>query len=186
MDVPIGAQVYCENELCGRSTQVVLNPVTNEVTHIVVEQDGSFPEDRMVPIEWLEASTPYQLILSCSRAELAQRERLSLESSSSSSGETVLDREDSSAVGLAVKQGAWVEAWDSYAGLVDEFLIDPRTCCVTHIVLRGAHLWGGKGIAIPLSAVSCIEEDRVRLRLSIDGVRELSSILTQQHIATSE
>jgi hypothetical protein len=183
MDVPVGAQVYCGNELCGRSTHVILDLMTNKVTHIVVEQEGSLPARRMVPIEWLDASTSYQLVLHCSHDELAKSKHLQAESISSDLAETKLGHGRVSPFQLAVGQGAWVEAWDGYAGLVDEFLIDPRTRCVTHVVLREVHLWGDKGIAVPVSAISCMEENRVRVRLNIDSVRGLPSVPTQQSSA---
>jgi hypothetical protein len=184
MNVPIGAQVYCGNELCGRSTHVILNPMTNKVTHIVVEQEELLPTDRMVPIEWLEASTAHQLVLRCSKAELAKRKPLQAGSTSSDPAETASGHAHVSPFELAVGQGAWVVAWDGYIGLLDEFLIDPRTCCVTHVVLREAHLWGEKAIAIPVSAIWRIEENRVRLGLNIDGVQGLPSVPIQRHSAT--
>jgi hypothetical protein len=181
MDVPIGAQVYCENELCGCSTHVILNPMTNKVTHIVVQQEGPPFAGYIVPIEWLEASSPNQLVLHCRKDELAKRKHLQAGSVSSNPVQETWDSAYTLPHELAVKQGAWVEARDGYAGLVDEFLIDPRTWYVTHVVLREAHLWGKEGIAVPISAVSCIEEHRVRLRLNIDGVQRLPPVPTRQH-----
>jgi hypothetical protein len=77
---------------------------------------------------------------------------------------------------LSVRQGAWVEAWDRYAGLVDEFLVNPRTHRVTHIVLREVHLWGNKRIAVPFSAISRVQEGKVRLKLDIDNIEGLQSV----------
>lgn len=176
MNVPIGAQVYCGNEPCGRSTHVILNLVTNKVTHVVVEQNGARPVYRVVPIEWLEASTAHQLVLCCSRAELARTRPLEMESTYCDGAGMALRRAHFSPPELAVGQGAWVEAWDGYVGLVDEFLIDPRTCCVTHVILHEAHLWGHKAIAVPVSAVSRIEENRVHLALNLDSVQDLPAV----------
>jgi uncharacterized protein YrrD len=183
MNIPIGAQVYCGNELCGRSTHVVLNLMTNQVTYVVVEQNGALPTYRVVPIEWLEASTAHQLVLRCSKAELAESRPLEMESTSCNVAGTALGRAHVSPPELVVGQGAWVEAWDGYVGLVDEFLIDPRTCCVTHVILHEAHLWGEKAIAVPVSAVSRIEENRVRLALNIDSVQGLPTVPMQRHSA---
>jgi hypothetical protein len=179
MDVPIGAQVYCGDELCGHSTHVILDPMTNKVTHIVVEQEGLLPASRMVPIEWLDASTPCQLVLRCSQDELARTKQVQTESVSSDLAETTLGHRVDPPFELAIGQGAWVEARDGYAGLVDEFLIDPRTRYVTHVVLREVHFWGKRGIAVPISAISRIEENRVRLRLNIDSIQELRTVPVQ-------
>lgn len=171
MDVPIGAQVYCENRLWGRSTQVVLNRATNRVTHIVVEREGVPSVGRKVPIEWLEASTPSRLVLSCSRAELVKSQYVQGDFTSSGPSKTESDQAASALAELAVRQGAWVEAWDRYAGLVDEFLMDPRTHRITHVVLREVHLWGNRRIVVPVSAISHIEEKRVRLNLVIENIQ---------------
>lgn len=169
MDVPIGAPVYCEHELWGHSTQVVLNRSTNQVTHIVIKKDGLLSAGRKVPIEWIEASTPSRLVLSCSRAELVKSEYVQGEFTSTGPSKTESDQ-TGSALELSVRQGAWVEASDRYAGLVDEFLVDPHTHLATHVVLREVHLWGDKRIVVPVSAISRLEEDRVRLKLVIDNI----------------
>jgi hypothetical protein len=171
MDVPIGARVYCENKLWGRSTQVILNRLTNQVTHIVVEQEGVRSAGRKVPIEWLEASTPSQLVLSCSRTELIKSQYVPGEFTSSGLTAPKSCRAGVASSELAVRQGAWVEAWDRYAGLVDEFLMDPRTHRVTDVVLHEVHLWGDRRIVVPVSAISHMEENRVRLNLVIDNIQ---------------
>jgi hypothetical protein len=181
MDVPIGAKVYCGDELCGCSTQVVLNRSTNQVTHIVVQRDGLLSGGRKVPIEWLEASTPSRLVLRCGRIELAKCEYAPGEFTSSDRRKPESSQADSSSSELVVRQGAWVEAWDRYAGLVDEFLMDPNTHCVTHVVLGEMHIWGDSKVAVPISSISCIHEDRVRLDLDIDNIQELQPIPAEQH-----
>jgi hypothetical protein len=178
MDVPIGVQVYCEDELCGRSTQVILNPATNKVTHLVVEGEETDPAYYLVPIEWLDASTPQELVLHCSHDQLVRSTGLHGASTLGDATGTASFCGDHPLSELAVRQGAWVEAQGSYAGLVDEFLIDPGTCGVTHVVLHEVHLWGSKRIAVPVSSILSIEEDRVRLRLNVDGLEDMSIALT--------
>jgi hypothetical protein len=45
---------------------------------------------------------------------------------------------------LALSQHDSVEATDGHVGNIAEFLIDPRTDAITHLVLREGHLWGRK------------------------------------------
>lgn len=50
----IGSDVYCADEVCGRLTRVVIDPVARELTHVVVEP-AHHPEDaRLVPIDHVE------------------------------------------------------------------------------------------------------------------------------------
>jgi hypothetical protein len=36
MDLALAVEVFCHDGRCGRSTNVTLNPITHEVTHLVV------------------------------------------------------------------------------------------------------------------------------------------------------
>ena len=38
MEIPLQAQVECTDGLCGRSVYVLINPVTDQVTHLVVKE----------------------------------------------------------------------------------------------------------------------------------------------------
>ena len=176
MDVPIGVQVYCKDELCGHSTHVILDSTTNKVKYLVVEEEGPEQGHYLVPIEWLGASTPNKLVLQCSRDQMARNMRSDDESAPVDVTGTTLAHEDSPFSELAVGQRAWVEARGSYVGLVDEFLIDPGTCGVTHVILHETHLWGSKRIVVPVSSILSIEENRVRLRLNIDGLEGLQAV----------
>ena len=46
---------------------------------------------------------------------------------------------------------------------------------VTHVLLDEGHLWGQKQVAIPISAVTGVE-DGVRLNLTKDEVRDLPAV----------
>ena len=61
-------------------------------------------------------------------------------------------------------------------GQVQEFVIDPKTDRVTHLVLREGHLWGKKDVTIPLDQIERIEEDVVYLKLDKAAVEHLPSV----------
>ena len=67
---------------------------------------------------------------------------------------------------LAVHRGTRVEAKDGYVGHVDEFVVDPESGHITHLVMRQGHLWGQKDVVIPISAMVDTGDDT--LFLSID------------------
>jgi hypothetical protein len=72
MDIPINATVQCNDGLGGRSTHIVVNPITEEVTHIVVKAKGPPQVERLVPIMFVKATTLEQIQLSCSRTQLGR------------------------------------------------------------------------------------------------------------------
>lgn len=52
-----GTHIYTKDgEDVGEIDRVVLDPRTNEVTHVVVRQGFLFTEDKVVPIEWIDAA----------------------------------------------------------------------------------------------------------------------------------
>jgi len=76
---------------------------------------------------------------------------------------------------VEVRRGERVHASDGPIGRVRGLVIDPADHHVTHVLLDEGHLWGKKEIAIPISAVTSVD-DGVRLNLTKDEVRDLSSV----------
>jgi hypothetical protein len=71
MDIPLNVDVYCsDEEVCGRSVSIILNPVTQKVTHFVIQTEGFVHLEYMIPIEFIVESTPYKIQLRCSRKQL--------------------------------------------------------------------------------------------------------------------
>jgi sporulation protein YlmC with PRC-barrel domain len=76
---------------------------------------------------------------------------------------------------VEVRRGDQVHATDGHIGRVRGLVIDPRDHHVTHFLLDEGHLWGAKTVAIPIGAVSSVD-DEVSLNLSKDQVRDLPEI----------
>jgi hypothetical protein len=197
MDIPVNVDVYCDEVLCGRSTYVILNPVTDQVTHLVVNQETFPATDRLVPASLIAESTPHRITLRCSRAELSkmrhftEAEFILPEGSEEDrllmwpyavpeSAAVVLEHERIPPGELAVRRGARVEASDGAVGWVDEFLVDPQTCHITHLVMREGHLWRTKNIAIPVSEIERMEEDTVHLKMDKADIEALPAIPMQR------
>jgi len=70
MKIPVNVEVQCADGLCGQSTRVVLNPVTQQLTHIVVEISRFPSTERVVPLDKLAETTATMIRLSCTKEEL--------------------------------------------------------------------------------------------------------------------
>jgi sporulation protein YlmC with PRC-barrel domain len=70
MNIPLNAQVYCTDGKAGRTQAILLNPVTDQVTHVVVESRGLLGIEHMVPIELVTESAPDWIQLRCTQHEL--------------------------------------------------------------------------------------------------------------------
>jgi hypothetical protein len=195
MDIPVNANVQCTDGPCGRSTYVILNPTTDQLTHLVVRQNQSPHAERLVPMDQVEEATPDLIRLRCTGHHLGEMElfietefvRVTVPDYASDSyiawpyviPKTVtrtVEHEHIPPGELAVRRGARVEATDGHAGRVDEFLVNPSDGHITHLVLREGHLWGQKDVAIPVSEIGYIEEKTVYLKLDKNSIEALPTI----------
>lgn len=200
MDVPIGVEVKCADEVCGRSTYVVINPATEKITHLVVKERAFPNQQRLVPIEEVSEATPQMIRLRCTTEELAakkfflEREYIEMppiEAYAYAPGEMMfwpyvipdpelidpaIKHENIPEGELAIRRHTPVLATDGSVGRVDEFLVDPTAGGITHLVLRHGHLWGQRDVTVPVSAIARLEEEAVHLKLSRDDVGKLPSV----------
>jgi hypothetical protein len=177
----IGADVICTDGACGKLSCVVVDPVAQAVTHLVVERDGL---ERLVPLDLADA-TGGEIRLGCTLAgfdRLPPAEKTEfLPGSHNDTGygpDQVLtlpyyglaDRYDIRVRGsmtvtyytlplgeVAVRRGERVHATDGTVGQVQGLVIDPGSHHVTHVLLQEGHLFGRKEVAIPISAVTHID-----------------------------
>jgi sporulation protein YlmC with PRC-barrel domain len=199
MDIPINARVSCTDGPCGHSTHVVLMPTTEKITHLVVNKEV-FPEtEYLVPIEHIAESTPEMIRLDCSCAELEKMpvfdkvtflpyDLIGLTAGSYVvwpyyMPETPLIRKEKDHIPtneLVIRRGAGVEATDGHVGRVDEFLIDPESDAITHLVLTEGHLWEQKDVSIPVGQIDHYRDNTVYLKLDKQAIEALPDIPIQR------
>jgi sporulation protein YlmC with PRC-barrel domain len=76
---------------------------------------------------------------------------------------------------VEVRRGEHVHAADGDIGRVQGLVIDPRDHHVTHVLLQEGHLWGRKEVAIPISAVTGVD-DGIRLSITKQQVQDLPPV----------
>jgi hypothetical protein len=77
---------------------------------------------------------------------------------------------------VEVRRGQHVHAADGPIGRVQGLVVDPSDYHVTHVLLAEGHLWGEKEVAIPISAVTGVDENGAQLNLTKDEVRDLPPV----------
>ena len=65
----IGADARCTDGVCGKVSRVVVDPVARAVTHLMVEPRHWPGLGRLVPLDLVDAATPKEVRLRCTRAE---------------------------------------------------------------------------------------------------------------------
>ncbi len=203
MDIPVNAQIKAaDGSAYGRLSYVVLDPKTKRLTHLVVKTDKAPHTERLVSIDRVVESTPQQIHLRHSVDELdhlpefIQHEyvREKLPYSDFYAGESALLTTSLAAHArrvptyvpvtvtqmphgeIAVRRGAHVAAEDGPIGTVDDFLIDPKTDRITHLVLRHGHIWGQHDISLPVGEIAHIAENTVYLKLSKHQIEQLPAM----------
>ena len=212
MEIPLNAQVECTDGVCGRSVYVLINPVIDLVTHVVVKVDSPSNTEYLVPVDFVTETKSDTIRLRCSKVELENmdpfvkttfiEEKMPNRNFGNSGGTYLTGSYYSSPFvtpkipmripvehqqippgELAVTRGTRVEATDGFVGKVDEFVVNPDNGHITHLVMREGHLWGKKDVIIPLSAMRDTHKDTVFLKLNKQEIESLPTFLLQRHWA---
>ncbi len=195
MDIRLNVEVRCHDQPLGSCSGVILDPVTDKVTHLVVKDNSAIQAQRLVPVSRVQEGTPEYIQLSCTRQEFERMEQFvdtefiptGMSDPDIAAGMMwaysvpdtpfiVLEHEHVPPSELAIHKGSKVRASDGRIGRVDEFLIDAQSGKITHLVMKEGHLWGQKDVTIPVEQIDHIEEDTVFLKLDRKGVERLPAV----------
>jgi len=203
MEIPINSDVRCADKSCGHSVAVILNPVTDQVTHVVVRAHRAPRLEWIVPTSAIEAADRERIALRLSPDELQEmdpfiemrfirtRAEHYVGGSAFVPGSTYLwpyvtrtqeplfipEREEHVPVGeVAVHRGAEVRALDGDVGKVDEFIVGPDSGHVTHLLIGRGFLWWKRDVAVPMSEVREVTGSTVYLKLAKQDVLKLPAV----------
>jgi sporulation protein YlmC with PRC-barrel domain len=204
MEIPINAEVSCTDGVCGETTCVIVDPIGEQITQVVVQDNHDEYIEHLVPIDQITNATPRQIRLHCTQAELAalpnfverrfKREPMPFLGYSAerylvwpyvlpdgdgmallpTRHELIPDHE------LALHRGSWVMAADGHIGEVDEFIVDPADGHFTHLILRKGHFWRHQDVSIPVDQIDRIEADTIYLKLDKHAISQLPAITIQR------
>jgi sporulation protein YlmC with PRC-barrel domain len=194
----IGAEASCSDGACGKLTRVVVEPVARTVTHLVVEPKHRLDVGRLVPLALADA-TAGEIRLRCTLADFEKldpaeetqflpgtpgypgydpEQVLSMPYYGMGPGMGVPVTVTYDTVPLdevEVRRGEHVHATDGHIGKVQGLVIDPNSHHVTHVLLQEGHLWGRKEVAIPIGAVTEVD-DGIRLNITKQQVQDLPPV----------
>jgi sporulation protein YlmC with PRC-barrel domain len=200
----IGADATCSDGFGGEVTRVVVDPLTQTVTHLVVEPKHRHTS-RLVPLDLVDCSTG-EVHLRCTvtafdNLDAAEETHFILGTDACSgygSGQVLswpyyglamgmgmgfgmgsvppAVTSDTIPVGeVAIRRGESVHATDGDIGRVHGLVINPRDRHVTHVLLQEGHLWGRKDVAIPIGAVTGVAHG-IELNLTKREIEQLPPV----------
>lgn len=200
----IGTGVTGTDGALGELKRVVVDPIARTITHLVVEPPHRRGSGHLVPVAVVSSATADEIRLQCTASEFSaldeaedihfvpggtgawgyeQSQMLTLPYYPLGTGmgmgagvvplTVVTDRVPAGDV--EVRRGEPVHATDGAIGRVQGLVVDAGDHSVTHVLLDEGHLWGKKRVAIPIGAVTGVE-DGVHLNLSKQAVAELPAV----------
>jgi len=192
----IGAELSCADGPCGTLTRMVLDPVADVVTHLIVQPRREREPARLVPVELVDSAAD-EIRLKCAAADFYSLDPAKEEQFIGSDDDvpdyrttdTVawpyfgyrgarghLEADDAIPPGeVEVQRGEHVNATDGHIGQVEGLVIDPASHHVTHVLLQEGHLWGRKQVTIPISTVTRVA-DRIEVNLTKQQVQDLPEV----------
>lgn len=204
MEIPINAEVHCAKKSCGRSVAIILDPVTDQVTHVVVRAHRVPRQEWLVPAEAVQAADRETIELKVSPEQLegmdpfigtrfirTNAEHFVSRGAGYVPGSTYLwpyvtriqqpvylaEQEEQIPPGeVAVHRGATVQAADGRAGKIDEFVVSESDGRITHLILRRGQLWWKRDVVVPVAQVREVTGDIVYLKLARQEVARLPAV----------
>jgi hypothetical protein len=196
MDISAEAVVHCTDGVAGRVKLIIINPLTDRISHVVV-RERSFPHvKRLVPIGLVERASSQEIRLACSRNALSRMRSLvetefvvptSPDQRNAGAPHLLLPyiasqpaeprSETMLASKLSVRRGTVVKATDGVVGTVGLLAVEPVGGEITDLVVRAAHPRLGRAeVTIPVSKIDRVEEHAVHLKLDRATVRSLPAV----------
>ena len=197
-NIPLKAKVQCTDTACGKTTNVIVNPVNMQVTHFVVK-DKKLPSysTRLISVDKIASSTPDQITLNCSFDDVAAMQPfivddfvqqsgsgMAYESGDAYSSQYVVNdtaydsvqAENMPKGELDIYSGMKIEASDGKIGKLDALVLDPKTGAVTHLQMREGHLFGKKDVAVAVSDIDFTDGESIYLKIDKAAVKALPKI----------
>ncbi len=193
MDIPLDATVECSDGPVGTLTNIILNPATETITHLVVSEHGLVGSKRLLSEALVKESTHDTVFLSISKREFQKQEEfvqtefLPSDVPAFMSNEylvwpmqewvpPILQHEAVPPGEFSVRKNAKVCASDGHVGRVDEFLVEKKSGHITHLVLREGHLWGKKDVSVPVDQIDRYEDKCVYLKMDKKSIEDLPPV----------
>lgn len=194
MKYPFSAYVHCTDGRFGKATHIIINTRTETVSHVVVKSDRSPREKYLVPARWIKETTPELILLGRTKKEVrnlglfeqTDQSQQKLRRFAADPKITELwpqmveirkivseRRRQISSLQTALSAGTRVRARDGRIGEIDEFLVNPETWQITHLVIRKGLPWDKKQVSIPIEAIDSFDETVIQLKMTKKEIEAL-------------
>ena len=166
------SRVDCADETFGKLVDVVIDPTSRRVTHLVVEHDVSYLRFDGFPVDDPDRDVGIEEVLALPYYYAYDLEAEAIDYA------VTYDRIPKREV--EIRRASAVDSADGHQlGHVHGFLVGGEEV-ITHLVLELGHPWERREVAVPIGAVARVENDAVTLRLSKDEVAALPPVAVRR------
>jgi uncharacterized protein YrrD len=198
----IGVHVDATDGRCGNLARLIFNPITDVLTHLIVEPGHHDEKARVVPFDLVLSAREDVIQLSCTKErydQLDSAEDVEMLRDTTGKGHGFSSTSmyfgvgrplghhpqpmysDSVPLGeVEIREGDPIHAKDGEIGSVQGLVIDPADHQVTHVLLKEGHLWGRKLVAIPIGVSNRVNYE-VRVDLTKDEIEALPAVSLKAH-----
>ncbi len=200
----IGSPATCTDGHCGKVIKVVVDPVARALTHLVVEPEHRAGLGRLVPLDRVSSGADgveldytldefYALPNAeendflpggSGYADYAAHEAyywpyFGIEGGPDplvANASAIVTHDDLPPGEVGVRRGDPVHASDGEIGKVEGLVVDTTGGHVTHVLLQEGHLWGRKDVALPIGAVTRMDDGGITVSLNKHEIGELPPV----------
>jgi hypothetical protein len=198
MNIPLHVPVYCTDGVFGHTTNIIINPINQEPTHVVVNNRRVLGDEHTVPVSLIALIIPDRVFVYCDRYTVANLpklqetafDRLGIDpelrethlywpfflpedASLYAAYQTASHRHEVSPESLEVCRGMRVFALDTEIGSIWGFIAHPITSAVGFLIIGHEHLWRHPEFTVPIGTIERIEAGNVILNLSATTIKQL-------------
>jgi uncharacterized membrane protein/sporulation protein YlmC with PRC-barrel domain len=199
MEFPINVDVFCSDGQYGKSTAIIVDPVTEKVSFIAVSDPERLYTEYLVPVNKIAHADASSIELNATKADLEKMEKFSeaefldVPYYSYDRLDGVSDpmagffrKEHLPEGSIAVVKGMIVEATDGIVGNVGELVLHPETGKITHLVMQTGHIWGSAEVSIPVSQINRVDQMTVYLDRDKQSIETLPIVQIRRHYSKKE
>ena len=198
MKISLNSDIQCTDGYAGRLICVIVNPVSRELSHIVVDEKKPPYLKRLVPLDLVSIGNSDGVALKCTVVQLStlrplvefeypQGNGLHTLFAAKSARQWPQNVNDNLPISvelerlvpeaIKIHQDNLVRAMNGRVGKVVEFLVNPATKKIIALTIRRKFWWKTIDTRVPISQVDHFELDLVLLKFNKS---ELQSITTGQ------
>lgn len=210
MKIPLKAKVTCKDGEYGSINELLIDPVKEKVTHVVIENSHNQLQV-IVPISDIDYSSDTVINLEKTAHEIDKyppfftNEFIQIPSTEMDfaywgadptmthsytmfpyvirEGKPMIEvkKEDIPEGELKYKKGMAVkDSNGKKLGHIDELIVEKNGEFITHIVMRTGHLFGAKEVAVPNVDIDCFDAKCVRLTIPHNEVQDLPQVMIKR------